>query len=446
MASFGIVGGGMLGMTLALRLTQAGHDVKIFEAAQRSGGLAAPWRLGDVTWDRHYHVTLFSDTSLRALLNELSLSSEMHWVTTKTGFFVDGKMHSLSHIGDFLRFPPLSPLEKVRLASTIITASHITDWRPLERVSAVEWLTAHSGQSTTTKLWLPLLRAKLGSYADEASAAFIWAVIVRMYAARRNGAKCELFGYVQAGYDRVLQRFEAVLADHGVRMQTGCRVHAVEKCDDGLAVIYEGGEERFDRVIVTLAAPLASRICRGLDDHERALCAGVQYQGIICASLLSDVPLTPYYITNITEPWVPFTAVIEMTALVDRRTFGGKSLIYLPKYVPPSDPWFAMSDDECEALFIGALERMHPHFSRKHVRAFRISRVPYVMPVPTLHYSDRLPPLGTSVPGLTLVNSAHIVNGTLNVNETVSLANRMANELIMDEVFSKLELRSAIAV
>jgi hypothetical protein len=36
----------------------------------------------------------------------------------------------------------------------------------------------------------------------------------------------------------------------------------------------------------------------------------------------------------------------------------------------------------------------------------------------------------TSVPGLAVVNSAHIVNGTLNVNETVQLAERAVPELL----------------
>jgi hypothetical protein len=44
--------------------------------------------------------------------------------------------------------------------------------------------------------------------------------------------------------------------------------------------------------------------------------------------------------------------------------------------------------------------------------------------LPTLGYSEHLPPMSTSVPGLHIVNSAHIVNGTLNVNETIQLADR----------------------
>jgi len=37
-----------------------------------------------------------------------------------------------------------------------------------------------------------------------------------------------------------------------------------------------------------------------------------------------------------------------------------------------------------------------------------------------------VPPEDATVPGLHLVNSAHILNGTLNVNETVQLAERAA--------------------
>jgi protoporphyrinogen oxidase len=106
----------------------------------------------------------------------------------------------------------------------------------------------------------------------------------------------------------------------------------------------------------------------------------------------------------------------------------------LPKYAHPSDPVFAISDEDCATAFLGALERMYPHFSRKHVRALRISRVPYVMPVPTLNYSERVPPLRTSVPGLFLAGSAQIINGTLNVNETVMLANRVSRTLLSDDM------------
>ncbi len=274
MARYGIVGGGMLGMTLALRLSDAGHDVTIIEAAERCGGLASPWQLGDVIWDRHYHVTLNSDSFLRAVLDEIGMSGDMRWVTTRTGFFVDGRMYSMSDVGEFFRFPPLSTVEKVRLAATIFGASRITDWRPLEQVTAVDWLTRYSGRNTVEKMWLPLLRAKLGDYAERASAAFIWAIIVRMYAARRTGMKRELFGYAAGGYDRILDRFEERLRSGGVRILTGCRSQTVQRTGTGVAVFTGNGVYDFDRVIVTLAAPLAARLCPQLSHDERERCHG----------------------------------------------------------------------------------------------------------------------------------------------------------------------------
>ena len=54
----------------------------------------------------------------------------------------------------------------------------------------------------------------------------------------------------------------------------------------------------------------------------------------------------------------------------------------------------------------------------------------HVFAVPTLNYSSKLPPLFTSVAGVQIVNSAHIVNGTLNVNETVQLAERTLPDLL----------------
>ncbi len=85
-----------------------------------------------------------------------------------------------------------------------------------------------------------------------------------------------------------------------------------------------------------------------------------------------------------------------------------------------------MSDVEIEETFLGGLERMYPGFSRSDVACFRVSRVGRSSPSRRLSYSKRVPPMATSVPGVHLVTSAQIVNGTLNVNETVGLAERAA--------------------
>ncbi|MBL8867929.1 MAG: FAD-dependent oxidoreductase, partial [Planctomycetia bacterium] len=110
--------------------------------------------------------------------------------------------------------------------------------------------------------------------------------------------------------------------------------------------------------------------------------------------------------------------------------FGGKHLVYLPKYVAPDDPLFEMPDQRIRDEFLAGLMKIHPHIEPDDVLAFRVSRVRQVLAISTLNYSENLPPMTTSVPGLHIVNSAHIVNGTLNVNETLQLADRAARHLL----------------
>lgn len=429
---WGIVGGGMLGMTLALRLAQAGQDVTLFEAADHLGGLASAWSLGDVVWDRHYHVTLLSDTTLRALLTELDLEKEMQWVETRTGFYTDDELYSMSNTLEFLRFPPLGIIDKLRLGATIFYASKISDWQRLEKIPVSDWLRRLSGNHTFEKIWLPLLRAKLGENYTKTSAAFIWATIARMYAARRTGLKKEMFGYVPGGYARVLEHFAQKLEIENVSIKlrhAACRLTTAN--GRGVHIEFENGRgEEFDQVVLTVAAPLAARLCPELSEEEKSRLKGVEYQGIVCASVLSKQPLAGFYVTNITDSWVPFTAVIEMSSLVDREHFGGNSLVYLPKYVTSDDPIFAAPDEEVKESFTQALLRMYPHVSRSDLLCFRVSRVRYVHAISTLNYSSRLPATTTSLPGVHVVNSAHIVNGTLNVNETVQLAERAAKQLL----------------
>jgi len=421
----------MLGLGLARRLKSAGCDVTVIESAPRIGGLASAQQIGPVTWDRFYHVTLLSDATLRELLGELELADSIQWRTTRTGFFTDGVLYPFNNALDFLRFPPLNLIDKVRLGLTILTASRIVDGQPLERELAVDWLTRLSGSKTVERIWLPLLKAKLGANATQASASFIWAIIARMYAARRSGLKQEMFGYVQGGYDAVLTRLEHYLTQRGVELVTGQPVENVETDSDGATVKFgDGTTRRFDAVVMTVPCSRITAMCPQLTDDERARLNRVVYQGIICPSILLDRPLAPYYVTNITDDWVPFTAVIEMTALVDPATFGGKHLVYLPRYLTQTAKDWGKSDEEILDESISALERMYPHFHRGQVRATQVARVRNVLAVTTRDYTaNSLPPLKTSQERLFVVNSAQIANGTLNVNETLMLADRQAREL-----------------
>lgn len=422
-----VVGGGLLGMRLAQRLAAAGDHVTLLEAAPALGGLASAWRLGDgpdeVTWDRHYHVTLTSDTHTRALYADLGLDAGAVWKAVRADVVAGGRRSPCSSAMDYLRLPFLSPLAKARLAVTILRGATVRDLRALEAEPVTGWLRRWSGRPATERLWGPLLAAKLGANADIASAAFIVATIQRLFRARRQGLSADLFGYVPGGYARVLTRYAEVLEAAGVRVVTEARVERVLRDGGGLRVDAGGTSYQADDVVVTAAAPLAAQMCPELNDSEVERLEGVTYQGIVCASVLLRRPLAGAYLTYLTDP-APFTAVVEMTALVDAAELGGRHLVYLPRYVAADDPFLVAGDEQVRAAFLPALRRLHPDLVDDDVLSFQVSRVRHVLPVPTLGYSDRLPPLATSLPGLWLVSSAQITDGTLNADETLALADR----------------------
>ncbi len=418
-----IVGGGILGMTLAYRMAKSGHNVTLIEAAPKLGGLASTWKLGNVEWERYYHVILLSDSRLRNLLEEIDLADELRWVETKTGFFTGGTLYSMSDTAEFLKFPPLTMMEKLRLGGTIFYASKIRNWRRLEKIPVAVWLKRWSGKGTFKKIWEPLLKAKLGESYQRTAASFIWAHISRMYKARRTGLKKEMFGYVRGGYRTVIERLTERLTELGVDIQTSCPTQSINKMDNGsFEVSSDGSVQEFDRVIMTTPNNVVHKICPQLSCDERERLMRTEYLGICCASMLLKKPISPYYVTNITDTWVPMTAVIELTNIIDKQETGGRSLVYLPKYVPASHEAFDRPDEEIKEEFVVALEKMYPEFNREDIEAFELSKTRSVMAIPTLNYSKSLPPMKTSVPGMYLVNSAFILKGNLNVNETITIA------------------------
>ena len=429
--SVGVVGGGLLGMVLSLRLAQAGLRVTLIEGAAETGGAAGSCALGDHVWDRFYHVILLSDSHLRALLRELGLEDRLAWGVTRTGYYTAGKLHSVSNVVEYLTFPALSPVDKLRLGWTVFYGSRIGSWRRLEKLTSVAWLKRHSGRSAFEKFWRPLLESKLGSDHVKASAAFIWATIARLYAARKTGLKKEMFGYVEGGYRTVLQALDRALRDSGAEVLTGTPARKITSSGAGVDVeLAPGVARRFDRVVLTVPSTRILEICPQLSEEERTRLGSIVHQDLLCAAFLLRKPLAGFYVTNLAARELPFTGIIEMTALVDRANFGGLALVYLPRYLAKGDPFFLKSDGEIAGLFMAALRTVHPGLRDDDLAASCVSRLVDFPVVPTLDYSERsLPPTATSLGNVFVVNSAQIPGGTNNVNEIVGLADRKAREI-----------------
>lgn len=425
------MGGGIMGLTLALRLKEKGEDVTIFEAAENIGGLVSPWKMDQLEWDKFYHVILPADAFTRKILKEIGVEDKIIWKKTKTGFYIKGKLYSISNTIEFLKFPTLSLIDKFRLGITILVASKIKNWKKLESIYLTDWLRKWSGKNTYEKIWLPLLRAKLGESYKETSAVFIWATIQRLYKARKSQMKTEVFGYVEGGYKTVIQAFEENLKNKGIQIKTNNKVREINGRGDLVEVKTKKNENFvFDEVICTLPSNMAAKLCTTITDQEKQKLDKIEYLGVICVAVLLDTSLSDFYITNITDQSIPFTGVIEMTALIDKEVMEGKALVYLPKYLPENDEMFDKTEEEIKLFFIRNLLKMYPSLNRKSIKFAGVAKARQVITIAKLNYSQQLPDIITSNANIHIINTSHIKDGTLNVNETIKVAEIKLNELL----------------
>jgi protoporphyrinogen oxidase len=432
-----VLGGGITGLTSAFYLLRAGADVTVIEGRSELGGLATYFNFGEFWWDKYYHCVLTSDGPLLQLIDDLGLTPRLKWNATKVGFFADEKLFSMSTSMDFLKFPALSLWQKARFALGTLYTCRIKDWHTLEGTLATEWLGRVFGEKNYQKMWSPLLKCKLGACREQASAAFIWATITRLYSTRdKNSSQQERLGYVEGGYRTVFTHLVNAITEMGGRIQADTVVERITSNDGRVELATKHGTRCFDRVIATIPAKPFAAMTPALSANYRQKLNSVTYLGIVCVALVLKRKLSPYYVTNLASEDFPFTGIIEMTNLISGDETNGRHLVYLPKYTSPGDALFEATDDEIWKEFRKHLLRVVPDFQDTDVEKRFTFRERFVQPVPTLHYSEIVPEMETGVEGLILANTTQIINSTLNNNAMVKIA-RQAVEIVLKPSSSK---------
>jgi len=236
-------------------------------------------------------------------------------------------------------------------------------------------------------------------------------------------------GTVHGGYgtvikrvrDRLLENKGSVLVDHGVdRVESMSEGRMRVVCQDGNALV-------FDRVIATIPSPEVVKICPDLSEGYKAQLESVRYLSIMCVALLLKRSLVPFYVTNLTDPGFQITGLIEATHVVSKEMLGGRALVYLPKWLPSDDPFYCESNEQVVELFLQSLRRVIPDFSEVDIVKGVVYRDPFVQPILGLGYSENIPAMTTPVKNFYMVNTSMILNSTLNNNQVIQLAKKMAD-------------------
>jgi protoporphyrinogen oxidase len=427
--SVGIIGGGLLGLTTAYRLAQAGVDVSVYERDGQLGGLAGTADLGGIPVDRYYHVVLPTDDRVRSLAAEVGIGEDrFRFRTTRVGFYQQGQLTSMSSARELLTFPGLSAIDRVRLGAFAARCQLKSDYADLDAMPLETWLRKLCGDRLWERLWRPLLDSKFDGAYDDLPATYLWARSRRMSSTRDKAAR-EVMGTIDGGYQVLVDALAREIRALGGEVLLNTTVQQVPAANGhALGVVVDGTLRSHDYVATTQLRPgLKGLLAPDLQDALGA--DQTRYLGVVCVVARVAKSISPYYALNITDRRIPLTTVVETTHVVDPERAGG-TLLYIPKYVTPDNPDLERPAADVKREYLDHVRTMFPALRPADVLAAHVARARVAEPIHTITGRRPTPADLFPAPGLATASSAHVYPDLVNGQAVLGVAERLAEGLL----------------
>jgi protoporphyrinogen oxidase len=415
-----------MGLAVGWFAAGRGWSVEVVEADDRPGGMAAHFDFDGLSIERFYHFCCRGDHDTLELLAELGLPDAMKWVRTRMGYFVDGRLHPFGDPVSLLAFPELGPIEKLRYGLMAFASTRRRDWRALDRISARDWIVAWCGPRVWDKLWRPLFELKFYEYADQVSAAWVWQRIKRLGASRRNLFHEEL-GYIEGGSETLVRALVAGLTGRGGRVRLNSPVRRIV-VEGGTATAVEtvGGDRLdADAVISTVPLPQLATLLAADAPGLARLYAGFDNVGAACVVHKLRRSVSPYFWVNVSDPEIAAPGFVEFSHLRP----SDETIVYMPYYMPTTNPKFALSDQALADESFGFLRKINPRLTDADRVASRVGRLRYAQPVCGVRFAERLPSPRTPVRGLHAADTSFYYPEDRGVSESVKYARKLVDGL-----------------
>jgi protoporphyrinogen oxidase len=428
-----IIGAGFTGLTLGLRLTQAGKRVIIVESEQQVGGLASDFKLNNgIKLERFYHHWFRHDTSITNLIDELGLGSMVKEYSSNTGMYFNKRIWNLSSPLDLLKFKAVGFVDRIRLGITILFVRHVKDWKKIEHKSIREWLEPLCGTRAYKIIWEPLVTSKFSFFSEEVSAAWMWKKLVLRGSTRsRNGVESLL--YIDGGFGKLAETIADRIVSLGGQVVSGDKILEIDTDGDVITQVtsVNGNKYNPNNVVFTGAPSQLPPLLKNnsYTDWSSKL-EGIDYLANICLVLLLDRSLSETYWLNVNDPGFPFVGVIEHTNLVSETNYGDMHVVYLSRYITSEHQDYRLPDGEYLLKCLASLKQMFPEFNEAWIKEHYIWRTPYAQPITTRNYSLLIPTMVTPYKNLFLNSMAQIYPEDRGTNYAVRNAEILAGDLL----------------
>jgi squalene-associated FAD-dependent desaturase len=406
-----VVGGGLAGITAALRCADAGYPVTLIESRPYLGGLTYSFRRGDLDVDNGQHVFLRCCTSYLALLNRLGVADRVTLQPRlsipvrsagphRTAWLRRTGLPAPAHLaGSLLRYTPLRLAERLRFVPAALALRRVDPADPAnDERSFGDWLAAH-GQSerAISALWDLVGVATLNATAGQASLALA-ATVFQMGLLTEAPAADIGWSLVPL---RQLHGESAVacLDAAGAVLRTGQKVDGVEPLGDRWLIRAREEEHVADHVILAVPPGAAERLLpAGSVPAAAGWSARLGSSPIVNAHVVYDRRvLTEAFIAAVDSPvqWV-----------FDRtRQSGLATGQYLAVSLSAADHSIDLPVEALRERLLPALAELLPAARAAQVRDFFVTRERHATFRPAPGIGRLRPPAATARPGLWLAGA-----------------------------------------
>jgi len=401
--------------------------VRIVDGAAAAGGLASGFR-GLPEWDwpleRFYHHLFTNDDHIIDLTQEVGLADLLEVHAPATAYRFASANYRLDSVRNLLAFPHLSLLDKLRMGLTLayLRWHPRPPWRAFDAVTADSWLRTRMGDLAYETLWRPLLQAKFGPAYPTVSLAWFAARIIK-----RTPQLIYVKGGFQAWADGLLEANRALGAD----VHLGTRVSEIVRVGESWEVRSAGGNWAADAVLYTGPPYALCRLCSALPHSFKAQVGQEQYMGAAVLTVALDRALThgTYWISIPADAQLPFLVLVEHTAMVDRKHYGGHHLCYLGAYVEQNHRYLTMDETALAEEFLAGLQGMAPAFEPRQVLGWWLHRAAYAQPIPVCGFGSRRLSLQTPLKGLYLASMSQVWPWGRGTNYAVEIGQQAAQTM-----------------
>jgi protoporphyrinogen oxidase len=421
----GIIGAGFTGLTAALRLSQKGHKVIIFEKEGKAGGLAFGYKKPKWEWplEAYYHHWFTNDDAVLTLAKELS--HPILTIRPRTSVYKNGVNYQLDSPISLLKYERLTIPDKIRMGLVLAFFKTYPNYKKLEQYRAVPTLTRLMGLRAFREIWEPQFENKFKRFTQDISLSWFWARVVK-----RTPSLC----YPEGGYEEFINTIVIKLKTLNVKLLLNTPVDAIrQNKSKNIMVLTQNQKYTFDKVIVTVPNYYAVSLIPDFPEEYKRKLTQIKEMGTVTLilRLKNQFLKDGTYWLSIGEKDNP-PVIVEHTNFIDKKQYNNEHLLYIGNYLSHDHELFKLSASQLLQKYDGLLNKINKNY-RKQIIGIDVFKSYGTQPIVVPYYSKLIPAIGTPINGIYLANSSQVYPWDRGTNYAVEMGERVADRIIKSE-------------